>query len=155
MASYIPLPGLEDPYATARFDVIIDRITLAIFTECTLPTLTMNPEVIKEGGQNAYLHRLPTRVEVGTVTLKYGVMRSNDLLLWYLQVAMGDVLNAMHSMVILMYDPLGFPVSLWTLRDAYPIKWTGPTLRASESAVAIESIEFAFSSFGLAGVQAE
>ncbi|MCU0512530.1 MAG: phage tail protein [Anaerolineae bacterium] len=151
----IPLPGLEDPYATARFDVIIDRITLAVFTECTLPSLSMTPLSIQEGGQNAYVHKLPTRVEVGTVKLRFGVCRSSDLLLWYLQVMMGDKLNATHNMIVMMYDPLGFPVVLWTFKDAYPIRWTGPTLRAGESAVAVEEIEFAFTAFGVNGLSAE
>jgi phage tail-like protein len=32
----------------------------------------------------------------------------------------------------------------WTLTDALPVKWVAPTLRASESAVAVETLELAF-----------
>jgi hypothetical protein len=32
-----------------------------------------------------------------------------------------------------------------TFKHAYPVKWTGPTLRAAESSIAIETLELAFS----------
>ncbi len=31
----------------------------------------------------------------------------------------------------------------WNLNNAFPIKWTGPTLKTDEAAVATESLEFA------------
>jgi len=31
----------------------------------------------------------------------------------------------------------------WTLNDAFPVKWVGPTFKSGEAAVAIESLEFA------------
>jgi phage tail-like protein len=143
------LAGLEDPYATCKFQVIIDRLTFAVFTECVLPTLSMTPQKIEEGGQNNYAHRLPARVEVGTVKLKYGLCRSSDMLLWYMMLMKGDVLNNTHNMIVMMHDALGLPLAAYLFKDAYPIRWTGPSLKASESAVAIEEIEFAFSSFGV------
>ena len=48
-----------------------------------------------EGGQNTFVHRLPTRVKQGNITLKRGVITSDKALLdWYqktvVQVAAGD-----------------------------------------------------------------
>jgi len=154
------LPGMEDPYAAMKFQVIIDRITLAVFHECTLPSLTMTPQPVQEGGQNNYTHKLPTRVEVGTLKLKYGLCRSSDMLLWYTQIMKGDIINATHNIIVMMLDQPGLPLAAWLFKDAYPIRWTGPTLNASTSAVAVEEMEFAFSSFGVANgigivVQAE
>lgn len=157
MFAGIPLPllGQEDPYHAGRFKVILDRVTFAVFTECTLPSLSMEPTKVQEGGQNAYVHKLPTRVEVGTLKLRYGLCRSSDILIWYLDVMRGRVDLAMADIVVMMVDGIGLPLAAWTFKDAYPIKWTGPTLKAGESAVAIEEIEFAFSSFGVNGSQAE
>jgi phage tail-like protein len=149
------LAGLEDPYATARFQVIIERLTFAVFTECTLPTLVMDPDKIKEGGQNNYVHKLPTRYDVGTVKLKYGLCRTSDMLLWYMQMMKGDIINSVAHMIVMMQDARGFPLVAWTFKDAYPIRWVGPNLKAGESAAAIEEIEFAFTSFGVNGLQAE
>jgi len=33
------------------------------------------------------------------------------------------------------------PVMWWDFADAFPVKWTGPMLNASSSAVAVESFE--------------
>jgi phage tail-like protein len=155
LAANFLLPGLEDPYATARFQVIIERLTFAVFTECTLPTLTMTPQKIDEGGQNNYSHKLPTRYDVGTLKLKYGLCRTSDMLLWYMQTMKGDIVNSIANMIVMMHDPKGFPLVVWTFKDCYPIRWVGPSLKSGESAVAIEEIEFAYTSFGVNGFQAE
>lgn len=155
IASNFLLPGLEEPYITAKFQVIVDRITLAVFTECTLPTLSMTPDEIKEGGQNAYVHRLPTRVTVGTLKLKYGVCRTSDMLIWYVRMMQGHVLESTTDMIVMMHDQIGLPLVAWTFKGVFPIRWVGPNLRAGESAAAIEEIEFAYSSFGVNGLQAE
>ena len=36
-----------------------------------------------EGGQNTFVHRLPTRVKQGNITLKRGVVPDSALLDWY------------------------------------------------------------------------
>jgi phage tail-like protein len=155
MAANFLLPGMEDPYHAARFQVIIERLTFAVFTEVTLPTLTMTPDQIKEGGQNNYIHKLPARYDVGTVKLKYGLCRTSDMLLWYMALMKGDVINSVADMIVMMHDQIGLPLAAWTFKDAYPIRWVGPSLRAGESAVAVEEIEFAFTSFGVNGFKAE
>jgi phage tail-like protein len=140
----------SDPFefhSTFRFEVYVEDILSATFTECTLPTLQVETLDIKEGGQNEYIHRLPVRVNAGTVKLRHGFTSGNVLLSWYLQVLTGDISSAIRQVSVVLNDVTGEQVALWNFRDAYPIKWSGPTLKADSHDVAIEELELAHHGF--------
>ena len=48
-----------------------------------------------------------------------------------------------HDVWVSIYSPNGKCLRSWKLRDAYPIKWVGPQLKAGASEVAIETFELA------------
>jgi phage tail-like protein len=130
-----------------RFGVFIDDIPVAVFTECRLPSLTVETLPITEGGQNTYIHELPKRVKPGNVTLKSGISSDGALLEWYFQVLTGDLSNAERSVVVMIFDPLGIPISTWSFYRAFPIKYTGPSLNSGDSAVALQELEFVHHGF--------
>lgn len=130
-----------------RFSVKVDDMALAAFTEFSLPSLDVETEDIKEGGQNTYIHRLPVRVKTGNITLRNGITHGGILLDWYLEVLNGKVKDATRQVTVTMYDVALLPLLTWTFRNAYPIKWSGPTLKTSENAIAIEAIEFVHHGF--------
>jgi len=136
-----------EPHATARFEVWIEGIFLAVFTECVLPPLVVQTEDFFEGGQNTYKHRLPKAVDSGTLKLKSGVSRGGELLRWYMLVQAGEVELATRQVLVVMYDVASTPLALWFFQDCYPIRWTGPSLNATQSALAIEEIELAHRGF--------
>jgi phage tail-like protein len=136
-----------EPHATARFEVWIEGIFLAVFTECQLPPLTVNTEDFYEGGQNTYQHKLPKNVNAGTLKLKSGLSRGGELLRWYMLVQAGEVELATRQVLVIMYDVASFPLALWFFQDCYPVRWTGPALNATQSALAIEEIELAHRGF--------
>ena len=141
-----PFPGAMDPLTTFLFEVRIDHITQAAFTEVTLPALRVETEDVKEGGLNQYIHKLPVRVNAGTLTLKNGIGIGGQLLQWYKQVLEGNFGDARKEVTIHLYGGVRTrPVLTITLQQAYPIRWTGPNLRAGDSAAAIEEIELAHS----------
>ena len=59
----------------------------------------------------------------------------------------GDMENATRQVTVVMYDVTRKPLATWNFRDAYPVKWSGPTLKADDKVVAIEEIEFVYHSF--------
>lgn len=130
-----------------RFTVAIDNINFAAFNEFRLPNLQVETMDIKEGGQNQYIHKLPVRVNVGTASLKQGVTRDFALLNWYMQVMKGDMAGAARQVTVVMFDVKRLPLIVWNFRDAYPVKWTGPSLKSDVSAVAIEELEFVHHGF--------
>jgi phage tail-like protein len=40
-----------------------------------------------------------------------------------------------------MYDSRGNELSRWNFEKVLPVKWTGPTLKSDQGAVAIETLE--------------
>ncbi len=130
-----------------RFMVMIEGIYNLVFTEFRLPSLQVDVEKIQEGGQNAYIHQLPVRVNVGTVTLRHGLTRDMSLLNWYLDVMKGDLEKAYRQVTVVLVDSTTIPVVIWNFRNAYPVKWSGPSLKSDSSEIAIEEIEFVYHGF--------
>jgi len=130
-----------------RFSVAVDGINYAAFTEFTLPSLTVETQDIKEGGQNTFAHKLPIRVTAGSATLKHGISTDFALLNWYLDVLKGDMTAATRQITVVMYNEASVPLMTWTFRNAYPVKWSGPHFKTDNNTVAIEEIEFVHHGF--------
>jgi phage tail-like protein len=131
-------------HAAFRFAVEIEGISEAMFTECTLPPLEVDVHQQKEGGYNAGVHLLPGPVKPGRLTLKRGVAQSGTLLNWYREVANGKVKDATRNVSVVMYDSTLEEVMRWNFERAYPVKWSGPELKAADSGMAIEALELAY-----------
>jgi len=141
--------AIPDRFVSFRFAVAVDGISYAAFTEFTLPTLTMETEEIKEGGQNTYAHKLPVRVGVGSATLRHGIANDFTLLNWYMDMLKGDIAAATRQVTVIMFEGTRVPLMTWTFRQAYPIKWSGPSLKTDGNSVGIEEIEFVHHGFDL------
>lgn len=127
--------------AAFRFVVAIDGVPLGAFTECTLPTIELDVETIKEGGLNTYVHQLPGPRKPAKITLKNGVGVATHLVTLY-QKAMSEQFGRLHVTVTLL-NPLLVPVMVLDIADAYPVKWTGPQLKTDDNTVAIQTLELA------------
>lgn len=126
--------------AAFRFVVTVKNVPMAAFTECTLPIIDWETEELKEGGFNTAIHQLPGRRKSARLILKNGVGR-DELWLWCTQI-MNQQFER-RPITITLLDSLLAPIAIWSITEAYPIKWSGPQLRADTSAAAIQTIEFA------------
>ncbi len=59
-----------------------------------------------------------------------------SLLEWYMQVVNGNVVSSKRQVAVLMFSALGMPMMTFSFRDAYPIKWVGPSLNTEQNSVA-------------------
>lgn len=87
------------------------------------------------------------------VTLKRGVAGSLDLFEWMQAVRNGDrSADAYGKTVVikLMAEDRTTPVLQWTLRNARPMKYTGPALNGKSSDVAIEELVLSAENISLA-----
>jgi phage tail-like protein len=104
-----------------------------------------------EGGQNTFVHRLPTRIKQGNITLKRGVVPDSALLDWYQK----SVVQAEPvTLVLTLLDTRMKPVRVWSFINAYPIKWTGGDLNAASTEILTESLEVAHSGMTMTAVAA-
>lgn len=124
-----------------RFLVAVDKIPVAAFTECSLPTLELEVEEVKEGGLNTYVHQLPGRRKPARITLKKGVGSTVYLVPWYIKGF--EESFSRKQVTITLLNALLMPVMVWFIEDAYPTKWTGPELKSDNNAIAIHSLELA------------
>lgn len=136
----------SDPYAGYNFLLEIDSVRVAGFSECSGLQMEIKTFDYKEGGRNNSTLKFPEHASYGNVTLKRGVTVSNELIGWQLDAAEGRfkrVTSVGISFAIIFRDETGEAVKRWNLIRAFPVKWTGPDLKAAGSEIAIESLEIA------------
>lgn len=122
-----------------RFLVELDHMLVAGFSEVQGLESQIEYEEIREGGVNGYVHRLPKGVRNSSILLRRGLSSSQELWNWYSQSSLGTVIRKSGS--IILYKQDGSELCRWNFFDAYPTKWSGPSLNAATSEVAIETIE--------------
>ena len=86
------------------------------------------------------MHRLPTRIKQGNITLKRGVTGERALYEWFKETV---VKANPQDLSVTMFDSLGVPLTTWAFRNAYPIKWTSSDLNAGGTEFLTESLEIA------------
>jgi len=131
-----------DPYLAFQYQVEIESVTVGGFSEVTGLQVETEIQEYREGGLNEYMHRLagPTRYPSNLI-LKRGLTDVDILIRWHQQVTQGTIKRFNGSIVLL--DISGQERWRWNFLQAYPVKWTGPTLRANAAEVALETLELA------------
>jgi phage tail-like protein len=117
------------------------NVTLGFFTQVTGFSSQTDVLEYPEGGRNDFVHRLPTRVKQGNITLKRGVITSEKTLIeWYTKTTQTPQVT---TLVIHLDDTEAKRVRTWSFRNAYPVKWTGGDLNAGGTEFLTESLEIA------------
>ncbi|HEU5383687.1 MAG TPA: phage tail protein [Ktedonobacteraceae bacterium] len=130
-----------EAYPGCRFYVLFDDRAQGVFTEISGLQVEMDMMEYQEGGNNGFVYRLPGFTKVSNLTLKRGLAESNEFYTWLADVS-GGKLKRRHVTVV-MYDASGTKLRSWNFINAYPVKWVGPQLRASDNTAAIETLELA------------
>ena len=99
-----------------------------------------------------HVRKIPGTHKVSDVTLKRGVVNSEDFWSWITEVQREGPAKQ-RDVTISLRDEAGDAVQTWTLRKVVPSKYTGPTLAAKgggdvameELVLAAKSLEMAFS----------
>lgn len=137
--------AVAEPFITTKFWIEIQGIATAFFTECSGFNVETEITEYAEGGLNDYVHKLPGRTKFSNVTLKRGWVETDDLWKWYEKTIAGQVEPKNVSIILYKNRVAGQAEekARWSLTDAYPVKWQGPTFRADGTAVVVETLELA------------
>lgn len=139
----------SDPYFGFNFLVEIQSLTLGGFSEVSGLEAEMEVYDYQEGGVNHYTHRLPGPAKYSSnLLLQRGVVDSDALWYWYDATVRGQI-NRQNGSVILL-NAAQEAVKRWNFSAAYPVKWSGPELKASGAEVAVERLELAHRGISLA-----
>lgn len=131
----------NDPYLSFRFLVEIQGLIVGGFSEVSGLQAETEIEEFREGGVNDHVHKLPKITKYPNLTLKRGITDSDVLWNWYQDVISG-FFERKNGFIILQ-DNEGNEKWRWHFINAYPVKWTGPDLKADSSTVAVETLELA------------
>ena len=111
------------------------------FSECVGLEMSLDIKEYEEGGNNGYVRKFPTRVKWANITLKKGRGAGTALWDWHYGFVTGR--GKRRDGLIALLDDRQLPRQIWYFRRGLPLKYTGPTLNAQQSSVAIEAIEIA------------
>jgi len=150
----------SDPILTYRFVLELGFVQVAGFSECTGLALETKVTELREGGRNSGPLKFPDVGAVGNITLRRGIVPGPNvdvLVKWQLDVMRGEFDPTRNPnrrkpsvddeidrrCAVVVQDEAGQEVRRWKLVRAFPVKWTGPELKAMASDVAIETLELA------------
>jgi phage tail-like protein len=132
-----------DPYGSFDFLVEIDGITRASFMEAGGLDSTIDVTEYREGGFNETMRKLPAKTKFSNITLKWGTTDDHELYDWHRQWVKGDPAAKRKNGSIILLDRTGQEKIRWNFINAWPVKWTGPSLNAKNNDVSIETLELA------------
>jgi phage tail-like protein len=131
----------HDPYAGYNFAVEIEGMVHAGFSEVSGLQVEIEVQEYREGGLNEFTHKRAGPAKYSSnLTLKRGMTSVRELWDWYWRVIQGDIERK--NVSVLLLDSSGVEKRRWNFDQAYPVKWVGPSLRATANEAAIESLEF-------------
>ncbi|MBO7427109.1 MAG: phage tail protein [Paludibacteraceae bacterium] len=117
------------------------------FSEVSGLSVSTTPIEYREGANKEYTtFKMPGLKKYDNVTLKRGAMATdNGFYDWFNTISNNTVER--RDITISLLNEAHEPVVTWSLKNAFPIKYDGGSLNASDGKVLIESVELAYESF--------
>jgi phage tail-like protein len=121
-------PGVDPESELGGFSDVSGLVTETVVSEYRIGNAKEN-----------HVKKIPLMHKVGDVTLKRGVVDSNEFFAWIKQTR-EEGYKSKRDVVITLKDETGAPVRKWTLQSVIPLKYTGPTLAGKGGDVAMEEL---------------
>jgi phage tail-like protein len=137
---------MADPALGLRFQVTIDgQHELGNWQKCDGLSVEYTVEEYREGGQNAFVHRLPGRARYENVKLTRPVDATTMSVTKWLASVQTRLMRGTAQINVL--DASGAAVAQWVLSEVFPVRWSGPSLDVNGNQVATETLELAHNGF--------
>lgn len=134
-----------DTAVSVAFVVKIDDAAIGTFTSCEGLGCEVVMEAREEGGNNAYVWQLPSRMKYSNIKLTRPLGADTaKVAAWVSSVAQG---YERKTAVIQAMRADGKVVAQWSLIDVLPVKWSGPSLNPDQPKVLTETLEIAHHGF--------
>ncbi len=133
-----------------RFRVEIGGVGLGLFSTCEGLGAEVKIESVEEGGQNAFVHKLPGRVSFPNIRVTRLVNSHSSAIAELFTLVNGDPAS-LRSGEIVALGPDGSSIASWVLQRIVLVKWQGPKFDVGSSGPATETLEFAHHGFGPGG----
>lgn len=142
MSSYYPPVGFY-------FKVNVIGITgqnEGSFQEVSGISVKVGVDEVKEGGENRFVHRMPTPPKYENLVLKRGMLLGSPLITWA-QTSIEQVTFSPKTIVVNLMDEKSSPIASWKFINAYPVAIKVSDLKAQENAIVVETLELCYDYF--------
>jgi phage tail-like protein len=139
----------ENPYGAFNFLVVLggdqgdgsEGSVIGGFSDASGLGFEVNYSEYRNGNERFNtVRKVPNSFKLDEVTLKRGLVGSDDLFKWVKGVR--DGVADPRTVTIRLLDEARQPVASWVLRRAQPKKWSGPTLSSKGGGeVAMEELQ--------------
>lgn len=134
-----------DTAVSVCFVVKIDDASIGSFTSCDGLGCEVVMETREEGGNNAYVWQLPSRLKFSNIKLSRPLgADTSKVAAWVTSVAQG---YERKTAVIQAMRADGKVIAEWSVIDVIPVRWTGPSLSSDQPKVLTETLEIAHHGF--------
>lgn len=134
-----------DTAVSVAFVVKIDDASIGAWSSCEGLGAEVVMETREEGGNNAYVWQLPTRLKYSNIKLTRPLgADTSKIAAWVSSVAQG---YERKTAVIQAMRADGKVVAEWSVVDVLPVRWTGPSLNSDQPKVLTETLEIAHHGF--------
>jgi phage tail-like protein len=155
----VPLPGgiagaiigatigknFGDPAVALRFHLKLDNQNIGWWNSFEGLGMETAIETREEGGNNAWVHQLPTRLKFSNVKLARPINHDSEkVAVWFMAISKKVTRSTAQIKAV---DGRGTTIAQWSLNGVVPVRWTGPTFRVDSPQVATETIELAYHGF--------
>jgi phage tail-like protein len=129
-----------------RFRVKIDGGNdLGDWSKCDGLSVEYDVFEYKEGGENAFIHRIPGRVKYQNIKLTRPINKDSKRVADWIASLKRSVKR--QTAEISALDPEGQAIVTWNLEGIYPVRWSGPSLDIGNNQIAMETLEIAHNGF--------
>jgi phage tail-like protein len=136
----------DDPAVAIRFHLHLDNQQIGWWNSFEGLGMETAIETREEGGNNAWIHQLPTRLKFSNVKLSRPINADSEkVAIWFMAIA--QKVERGCTAQIKAVDGHGTVIAQWSLRDVVPVRWTGPTFKVDTPSMATETLELAFHGF--------
>lgn len=132
----------KDPLVGFHYAIEVEGQVSGYFTECS--GIGSEHEVIEhkvvdaKGREN--IMKIPGRLKWENITLKRGITDNMDSWNWRDMVVQGKVDDARRNGSIVMFDQSLSEVARWNFENAWPVKVSGPTVKADSNEFGVEEL---------------
>ena len=135
----------SDPGLSVCFAVMIDGNDLGTFNSCEGLGCEVVIEQREEGGNNAFVWQLPSRLKYTNVKFTRPLGADTAKVAnWFASMTAG-VKRRTATIKVMSGD--GKVVATWALDGVVPVRWSGPSLNLDSPKVATETVEIAHHGF--------
>ena len=135
-----------DTAVSVRYVVSLDDQELGAFSTCEGLGVEVVMETREEGGNNASVWQLPTRLKYPNIKLTRPLGKDTEKVAkWF--ATHGDRLQARRPAPSRRCAPTARSIAQWGLLDVVPVRWTGPSLNPDQPKIVTETIEIAHHGF--------